>query len=764
MKSVSFPFFLSPFWNRFLSLSPFSSRTCTVFFLFLFSLVFLSQGVPPLYAGEEESEEKHEEKREEKGEEKRDEKHEAENVTEEWLPVWDEEKVTILANQGEEPVAFELESARGAQRVPYTLRPGETRAVSNPQSAAAVFLHGKDPVRLTLAQDQIYVFVKQEGVWELFGIGPEYGTEPPKTRVQGPESAKNGASGTAQERILRIPVVIYTDENIPLAEALWRRRVAQRLEAASAVLEKTCFLRFEIREFKSWKSDPRSASLPEVLKDFETQIPAEPGVLAMGFTAHKNSGNGPTELGVARQPFCGRILLREEAPQITEVERLETLLHEVGHFLGAVHTSDENSVMRTVLHERHARDVNFVIGFDPLNALAMNLWCRQYLRGDGKRLRTIHPDILAEMEAVYLMVKRIADDQRAAGVQISENPNVEAFLKLLAAFKSAYASVNVQTAAAPEPASPETQAEAASPEPVQESVPESVPSETPSETVAGTPSETPKSLNPVLKRTEPLSNAEILRGMLKEMTQEPWEPEETKNFSLPVRTTRYVLVRTLLALEKNEPLRGLNTDGKTAGDVLGERIVRYAAWASLEVGGTGAPDSVEGKAARRAFLLACEIFLEPSGAINSVPVYGRRFRVIETPEIKEMRQKIVGTGVSVFGREDHSMHFWLSAALVTQMIPSLVENIGVEKEIRDDRPGGSGFDVTDLNADLAGTWFADRVLKGEIPLEDIGKSFDYTLFVPAKIRIPKRLKHPKDTEEIQELLDALRKGVQELKP
>ena len=209
--------------------------------------------------------------------------------------------------------------------------------------------------------------------------------------------------------------MIYTDENIPLAEPLWRKRVTARLDAASKILEQTCFVRLKIQDFRSWKSDPNSANLPEILKEFESKVPTEPGVLAMGFTAHKNYG-GQMELGVARQPFCGQILLREEAPQITEVERLETLLHEVGHFLGAVHTSDESSVMRTILHERHARNVNFVIGFDPLNALAMNLWVRQFRRGDGKRLRTLHPDILTEMKAVYQMVLKIADEQRAAGV------------------------------------------------------------------------------------------------------------------------------------------------------------------------------------------------------------------------------------------------------------------------------------------------------------------------------------------------------------
>ena len=686
-----------------------------------------------------------------------------EETEKELLPVWDLEKVSILVNQDQKPVSFAIEQTRDGDRIDYTLRPGEVLAVSNPQQAAAVFEHGKDLVRLRLLQDEIYLFIRPEGILELVGIGPYYGENVPKSRIQGRERQRREDEVKTLDPIT-IPVRIYTDTNIPLAEVLWRKRVNQRIEDASRILERTCFVKLEIRSFEPWTSDPQCENLQEVLKDFEAKVPEEHGGLSIGFTAHRNAPGCGTELGVARQPFCGKILLREEAPQITEVERLETLLHELGHFLGAVHTSDENSVMRTVLHERHARDVNFVIGFDPLNALAMNLWVRQYRRAEEKRPRGIHPDIAMELLTVYQMVQQFAASQKEQGIKVLENPNVDSFVDLLTKMLQAQGILLTAEEKAAPKATPETKP-APAPEVKPEIKPEVKPETKPEVKPVQKP-ETPSVPKPEVSgeaapKDPPQTDVQILEKMMQDLKTKPWETEKMADFELPVQTARYVMTRTLLALAKKEPL-GIKTEGKSASDVLGERIVRYAALAAREVGGTKPWDSVEGRAARAAFVLACEIFLEPSGAIGKLPVYGRRFRAIETPELKKLRSKLVGSNVSIFGRSDHSQHFWLSAALAIQLVPDLVENIGVEKELNDDQEGGTGFDMTDLNADLAGTWFSTRVLKGEISLDRIGKMFEYTQVVPAQIRIPKRLKHPKTAEEISELLMKLRTAVDAL--
>ena len=40
--------------------------------------------------------------------------------------------------------------------------------------------------------------------------------------------------------------------------------------------------------------------------------------------------------------------------------------HELGHFLGSVHSPEADSVMRPVLGDRQSRSVKFRVGFDPV--------------------------------------------------------------------------------------------------------------------------------------------------------------------------------------------------------------------------------------------------------------------------------------------------------------------------------------------------------------------------------------------------------------
>ena len=89
-------------------------------------------------------------------------------------------------------------------------------------------------------------------------------------------------------------------------------------------------------------------------------------------------------LGGTYGPFQSHILIREWAQHISEAERLELLIHELGHHLGAVHSPEPDSVMRPILGDRQARCAAFPIRFDPVNTLAM------YLVGEEIRIRHVH--------------------------------------------------------------------------------------------------------------------------------------------------------------------------------------------------------------------------------------------------------------------------------------------------------------------------------------------------------------------------------------
>ena len=86
---------------------------------------------------------------------------------------------------------------------------------------------------------------------------------------------------------------------------------------------------------------------------------------------------------------------------VSEAERLEFLVHEMGHYLGAVHTPDINSVMRPVLGDRRARAKSFRIGFDGPNTLIMNLIVENLRAHPVANLFQLSPEIIGPLATAY---------------------------------------------------------------------------------------------------------------------------------------------------------------------------------------------------------------------------------------------------------------------------------------------------------------------------------------------------------------------------
>jgi hypothetical protein len=92
------------------------------------------------------------------------------------------------------------------------------------------------------------------------------------------------------------------------------------------------------------------------------------------------------------------------------------LVHELGHFLGAVHSPEQDSVMRPVLGDKQARDVGFRIGFDPVNTLAMCL-VSESLRGRSVgRIADLDLPTQLELRKVYAEMASI-DPREASAKQ-----------------------------------------------------------------------------------------------------------------------------------------------------------------------------------------------------------------------------------------------------------------------------------------------------------------------------------------------------------
>ncbi|WP_461535935.1 hypothetical protein [Spongorhabdus nitratireducens] len=85
-------------------------------------------------------------------------------------------------------------------------------------------------------------------------------------------------------------------------------------------------------------------------------------------------------------------------------------------------------------------------------------------------------------------------------------------------------------------------------------------------------------------------------------------------------------------------------------------------------------------------------------------------KAVAPPEVSPMLGRgsaVKGASrLSIHNRHDLAQHLLISAALALQLGDDTALQIGFNKEMEDARPGGSGFNFTDLAADVAGIAFA----------------------------------------------------------
>ena len=144
--------------------------------------------------------------------------------------------------------------------------------------------------------------------------------------------------------------------------------------------------------------------------------------LAIGFTSQYEAKRGRIHLGGTRGPMRRHILLREWSGRVSERERLELLLHELGHFLGATHSPEADSVMRPVLGDGKARRKAFAVRFDPINTLIIAMVGEEMRRRRVQSFFQLSPSTRRRLGEVYAVLgKAMPQDESTKHFQrISE--------------------------------------------------------------------------------------------------------------------------------------------------------------------------------------------------------------------------------------------------------------------------------------------------------------------------------------------------------
>jgi hypothetical protein len=202
----------------------------------------------------------------------------------------------------------------------------------------------------------------------------------------------------------------------------WENRLRKRVAAASEVLERQCHVRLEVVAVDVWDTSANARDLAGQMSDFESSVPTRPAQLAIGFFSRVLAADATGRVAAPPAVPLGSHILIDEGMPLAESQRLEVLVHELGHLLGAVHTKDAESVMRLSPGDGRSTMKGFRIGFDPLNALAINLVAAEAMKSPPvRKLGALSASTRRQLTDLYKEMAR----------QMPEDQAVERYLRLL---------------------------------------------------------------------------------------------------------------------------------------------------------------------------------------------------------------------------------------------------------------------------------------------------------------------------------------------
>jgi hypothetical protein len=316
--------------------------------------------------------------------------------------------VVILANRAETAIRFEALRQPGTTWRRHVIGPGDCIALAL-ESSETMSVRGAGAGSYRLTPYGMYYFGSTStGSIEL----REIGLATPAVVARREEEALIGAqanlgldapdeSDKGNQSRRTISIAVYVDDEEPTVDQVWRKRLADRVGEASEILERSCGMRLAVKSFGRWETSDAVDDFELSLREFERKVRPKDVHVAIGFTNQYQITRGRTHLGGTHGPLHSHILVREWSQHVNEPERLELLVHELAHFLGAAHSPESNSVMRPLLGDRQARARAFRIAIDPVNALAMSVVGEEIRDRGITSFAQLSEPSRARLEAVY---------------------------------------------------------------------------------------------------------------------------------------------------------------------------------------------------------------------------------------------------------------------------------------------------------------------------------------------------------------------------
>jgi hypothetical protein len=319
-------------------------------------------------------------------------------------------EVSVLANRTRQEMVVEVSSPGEGSRT-VSIPSSDSRPVFYHQKASVRFGHVLAPKFYDLSHGAAYMFLPeldgQAVRMERIGLGAS-DTEPPK-----PAAAQNVATQPVRQEVT-ISIKIAVDDDEPTHRTVWEPRLRQRIAQASAILEQHCGVKLAVTSIELWDSDDKVRDFVRSMREFEREVKPGAAQLVIGFSSQYDFSTGQIHLGGGRGPLYPYIMLKERAPEVREPEKLELLVHEVAHFLGASHSPEPQSVMRPVLTVSRLRATGERIYIDPVNTLLMSLMANEMQRSNIRKFGDVSWATKARMLEIYKTLQQALPGDSAA--------------------------------------------------------------------------------------------------------------------------------------------------------------------------------------------------------------------------------------------------------------------------------------------------------------------------------------------------------------
>ena len=304
-----------------------------------------------------------------------------------------EAATVVLANRAKASVPFMVRLSSG-HTGQATLPPGRLMVLPVGEAAELTYMSGSSAQRVTLRLNTLYYFLDQ---------GERVVCRPVLFSQDGAVSWIHADASGQLPPVVAIPVKVLVDEEHPAKPEVWREDFKRLFRSVSEIFEQYCRVRFEMAAAETWQSDNAlGQDFGKLFEEFRREVSLAPGRLAVGMTSQWKLGHPNHVPAPYIPPLSTHLLLPGPQKNLSHQELFLLLLHQLGHWLGAVETPEPGSIMSQNFYADRQRAFKEGLRFDPANTLAMNLLAEELRRRQIRTVSEIPRSTRRYLQAIYL--------------------------------------------------------------------------------------------------------------------------------------------------------------------------------------------------------------------------------------------------------------------------------------------------------------------------------------------------------------------------